>query len=280
MGFFKSISTGWGFIKQAFAMAKEDRTLLKPSVYLVVISILYFIGFVAVLLAIDIDWDNNAGLGSAICAAGTLGSFIIFYFCCGMTVNMVDVHIEGGEPNLKDAFADAKQNFFAILWMAIISTIVNMLANAMRNDDNLIGRIIAGIIESIWTILTFLMLPAIIIEDCSMRDALRRVREMHKGNMLLIGIGEIGVRGVTNLIGFLVILVIGLVVYMSVTAIGGTAGIVIAITVGGTILALFAAFSTYVRMAYYTCLYLWAKDVQANGPDAPAPLPLARALKR
>lgn len=280
MGFFKSISTGWGFIKQAFAMAKENRALLKPSIYLVVVSILYFIAFVAVIVAIDIDWEQNAGLGSAICAAGTFGSFLIFYFFCGMTVNMVDVHIEGGEPNLKDAYADAKQNFFAIMWMAIIGTIVNLLANAIRSEDSLIGNIVAGIIEGIWTILTFLMLPAIIIEDCSMRDALGRVRELHKGNMLLIGIGEIGVRGVTNLIGFLVILLIGLVVYMSVTTIGGTAGIVIAITVGGTILALFAAFSTYVRMAYYTCMYLWAKDVQANGRAAVAPLPLARALKR
>ena len=41
---------------------------------------------------------------------------------------------------------------------------------------------------------------------------------------------------------------------------------------------LFAAFSTYVRMAYYTCLYLWAADVAAKGHDAPAPLPLAIAL--
>ena len=47
---------------------------------------------------------------------------------------------------------------------------------------------------------------------------------------------------------------------------------------GGTLFALFVAFSTYVRMAYYTCLYLWAADVDAKGQDAPAPLPLAIAL--
>jgi hypothetical protein len=97
---------------------------------------------------------------------------------------------------------------------------------------------------------------------------------------LLIGVGEVGVRAVTNLIGFLVVLLIVGVVYVSIETIGGTAGVIVAITVGGTILSLFAAFANYVRMAYYTCLYLWAKDVQANGAAAPAPLPLARAIRR
>ena len=31
-------------------------------------------------------------------------------------------------------------------------------------------------------------------------------------------------------------------------------------------------------MAYYTCLYLWAAEVEKAGESAPAPLPLAIAL--
>lgn len=283
MGFFRSIGTGWRFIKQAFKMAGENRALLKPSMYSVVFSILYFLVWVGILVAIDIDFEKNAGLGALIGGCATFGSFLIFYFFCGMTVNMVDVHLAGGEPSVKEAYRDAKQNFVAICWMAFVSTIVNMLANAIRGDNegggNLVGRIIAGIIERVWTVLTYLMLPAIIIEDCSMREALRRVRDMHKGNVLLIAIGDVGVRAVTGLIGFLVMMLIFGVVWFSIDTIGGTTGVIVAITVGGTILSLFAAFSTFVRMAYYTCLYLWAKKVKAEGRDAPAPLPLARAMK-
>jgi hypothetical protein len=44
MGFFDSLSKGWGFMKEAFAMAKADRSLLKPSVYSVAVGILYWIG--------------------------------------------------------------------------------------------------------------------------------------------------------------------------------------------------------------------------------------------
>jgi len=281
MGFFRSIGTGWGFIKEAFAMAFADRRLLKPSIYLVLTTVLYFIGWIALLVAVDFDWDANPELGTAIGVVATFGSFLIFYFFSGMTVNMVDVHLSGGEPSMKEAYLDAKQNFWAICWLAIISTVVNLLARAIRGDgDSLIGNIIAGLIERIWTIFTFLMLPAIIIEDCSMREALDRVRKYHKDNALLIGIGDVGVRAITGLIGFIVVILISFTVYYSVTGIGGTAGVVVGITLGGTMLAMYAAFSTFVRMAYYTCMYLWAKQVSIEGETAPAPLPLARALGR
>ena len=68
------------------------------------------------------------------------------------------------------------------------------------------------------------------------------------------------------------------VVYGAFTLVGGTAALVIAILVGGTIFALMAALQVFVRMAYYTCLYLWAVEVETVGREAPAPAPLAAAM--
>ena len=87
-------------------------------------------------------------------------------------------------------------------------------------------------------------------------------------------------RAVINLVAFVWMLLTFGVVYLSFTAFSGTTALVLAVTVGGTLLALFSAFSTYLRMAYYTCPYLWAVEVEAKGPEAPAPLPLAIALGR
>src|SRR4029453_8104975 len=106
-------------------------------------------------------------------------------------------------PSLAEGARDARKNFVAIVFLAVVSTIIDAFARAARNEDSILGKIIAGIIESIWTMLSFLLLPAIIIEDASVCDAMRRVRALHKGNLLLIGIGEVGVRAVTNIIGLL-----------------------------------------------------------------------------
>ena len=280
MGFGSSLSAGWRFMKEAFAMAREDRSLLKPSVYLVMTTVVYFVVWVGIVLAAEVDFESSGG--AVIGASITFGSFLIFYFFCGMTVNMVDVHLEGGEPSVGEAFRDARQNFLAICTLALVSTIVELIAKSVRNrrGGGIVGSIIAGIIESVWTMLSFLLLPAIIIEDISLGAALRRTKELHKGNLLLVGIGEVGVRFVTGLISFVVTLIICLVVYFALAVVGGTGGVVIAFVAGGTMLALLAAFNTFIRMAYYTCLYLWAVDVEKQGPAARAPLPLARALGR
>lgn len=276
MGFVESFKKGWSFMKAAFAMAREDRKLLAPSVYQVLISILYFVGWVAALIAINPRWSD--GTWTAVGAIAVFGSFLIFYFFCGMTVNMIDVHLKGGKPSLAEGARDAGKNFPAIVVLALISAVIDTLARGARNNDSIVGKIIAGIVQGIWTMLSFLLLPAIIIEDASLPTAMRRVRALHRGNMLLIGIGEVGVRMVTNLIGILWMLLIFGVVYGSFAVVGGTPALVISFVVGGTLLALFAAFSTYLRMAYYTCLYLWAAEVERAGQSAPAPLPLAIAL--
>tara|TARA_R110002096_G_scaffold171490_4_gene344498 strand:+ start:128744 stop:129598 length:855 start_codon:yes stop_codon:yes gene_type:complete len=284
MGFFDRISRGWGFIKEAFAMAKEERVLLKPSLYSVFAGIAYWVIWVVIFVGAEVDFDSGAG--KAMGAVATFGSFAIFYFFMGMTVNMVDVHVKGGKPTLTEAYLDAKQNFGAILFLALISTIVELIAKAARRSASeeggaaaIIMSIAASIVESIWTMMAFLLLPAIIIEDASLGDSLRRVRDISKGNLMQIAIGDVGVRMVTNLIGLLVMLLLFGVFYVSFGVMGGTTGTILGVTIGGTILSLFAAFSSYLRMAYYTCLYIWAADCVDKGPQAPAPLPLARVLR-
>jgi hypothetical protein len=276
MGFIESWKKGWSFMKAAFRMAGENKRLLLPSLYQVLISIAYIVAWVAAIIAINPHWSD--GTWAAVGALATFGSFFIFYFFCGVTVNMIDVHLKGGTPSIVDGIKDAAKNGIAIMFLAIVSTIVNAITSAIRDQKSIVGSIVAGIIDAVWATLSFLLLPAIIIEDAGFGQAMKRVRELHKGNMLLIGVGEIGVRGVTGLIGFLWMLLAFGVLYLGFSSIGGTAGAVIAIVGFVTLLSLFAAFSTYVRMAYYTCLYLWASDVAAKGQDAPAPLPLAIAL--
>jgi hypothetical protein len=273
----QSLKRGWSFMKAAFRMAGERKKLLAPSLIMILVTIVYYVAWIVALVAMDAgEWSNGAkaGVGAGI----TFGSFLVFYFFCGMTVNMIDVHLKGGEPSLGDGARDAAKNFLAITFLAIISTIVEMFAKAARNNDSLVGKIIAGIIESIWTVVSFLLLPAIIIEDASFGQAMRRVRDIHKGNLLLIGIGEVGVRLVTFLISLVVVLVIFGIVYFAFSALTGVAALLVSLLVGGTLFALLAAFNIYLRMAYYTCLYLWAAEAERVGSAARAPGPLGEAL--
>jgi len=275
MGFFDSLSKGWTFTKEAFVMAKHGRLLL-PSIYQVLFSIAYFVLVVITLVAIDPHWSD--GMWALVSGIIMFGSFLIFYFFCGVTVNMIDVHLKGGTPSFRDGVADAKKNFVAIVFLALISAVIESFARFARNENSIVGRILAGIVESIWTTLSFLLLPTIIIEDAGFKQAMGRVRDLHKGHLMLIAVGDVGVRAITFLIGLIWFGLIFALVFMSFTTFSTTTALIITLGVGGTMFAIFVAFSTFVRMAYYTCLYLYAAEVAKHGAEAPAPLPLAIAL--
>ncbi len=199
MGFFDSLGKGWEFLKAAFRMAGENKRLLAPSLYAVLIQIVYWVAWVMALVAASPHWSN--GVWALVSFLAILGSFTVFYFFCGVTVNMIDVHLRGGRPSVAEGMKDSGKNFVAIFFLSIISTIVDMFVSAVRDEQSIVGRLIAGIVESIWTTLTCLLLPCIIIEDAGFGQAMKRVRALHKGNLMLIGVGEVGVRGITNLIG-------------------------------------------------------------------------------
>lgn len=277
MGFFDSLGKGWSFVKQAFKMAGENKKLLAPSLYAVLIQIVYWVAWVMALVAANPHWSN--GTWSLVGFLALLGSFTIFYFFCGVTVNMIDVHLKGGKPSMIDGIKDSGKNFVAIFFLSIISTIVDIFVSAARDEESVAGRIIAGIVESIWTTLTCLLLPCIIIEDAGFGQAMKRVRALHKGHLLLIGVGEVGVRGITGLIGFFWFALIFVLDFYVVAKIWtGWTAFTIGITITMSMFSLWVAFSTYLRMAYYTCLYQWASAVEKEGQSAPAPLPLAIAL--
>lgn len=281
MGFFTGLKRGFSFIGKAFTMGFENRALLKPSIYLVLTTFVYYVIWVGIIIASGINMGEGAG--KAIGALILFGSFLIFYFFMGMTVHVVDKHLRGEEFSMKSAFDDAKQNFAAIAILALISTIVQIIANAarraaaQRGGVAVVGKILVGIIESLWTVASYLLLPIIIVEDTGFGTSLKRATDIHKRNLLMIGIGEVGVRLATFLLNLVVVLILFLLL-SAIGAIGGTTGLVLVLLVGGTAFGMLLAFNMFVRMTYYTCLYHWAAAVETEGQGAKAPAPLASAL--
>ena len=177
---------------------------------------------------------------------------------------------------------------------------VNLLKKISRNRNRRAGRGIltglvrsaTGLFEVLWTEAAFLILPAMVIDDLNLKDGIKRVWEITKANLLLIGISTVGVRFVTGLIGFLLGLfgaVIGFGIGYGIIAVMGTgvAGLVIGIGLGVLIFITFtliaSVISSYTGTVYHTCLYIWAREAekaQAAGQpiQVAAPAPLAAVL--
>ena len=199
------------------------------------------------------------------------------------------------------AWSIVRRDFFDLVTLAAVSTVVNVIKNAARRNRNRggIGSIVAtvissaaGLLEVLWTEVSFLILPAMVIEDMNLAEAAKRVAQIVKDNLLLIGISTVGVRAVTGLIGFalgLVGLILGFGIGYGIIAILGTTNIGLVLGIGlGLMVFLFSTMvasviASYTTTAYHTCLYLWARNVEvAQTAGQPvrvsAPAPLAAVL--
>jgi len=299
----QSLSRGWSFMQQAWQMALKDRDLIKPSIYaLIVGAIVSVIGLIPLITVVFIFGGDNSFIGQA--AMVVMGALLIFahyvvsYIFSGMTVYLIYGFLAEGDGRMDKAWARVQQEFFNIIALAAASTVVNLFTNQLRGGrnrrgGNLIGGMIAGLIDTVWTEASYLILPAMMIEDANLATGVKRATQIAKGNLLLIGVSTVGVRWVTGLIGFvlgLVGLVIGLGIGGGMIALLGSANVAVvvaAIAIGAMIFFAFAmvasVISSYTMTAYNTCLFLWARDVEkaqiaGQSIQVAAPAPLAAVL--
>jgi len=299
----QSFSRGWSFLKQAWQMAFKDKDLLKPSLYALIAGmIVSVIGIIPIIGAAFLFGDSRFGniIMGLMGAIMIFVQFVVSYVFSAMTVYLIYGYLAEGDGRMDKAWAVVRRDFFDILMLAAASTAVNLIKNAANRNRGR-GSIVSGIargatnlLSALWTEASYLILPAMVIDDLNLKDGMGRILNITKQNLLLIGISTVGVRWVTGLIGFVLgfgglviaIAVGGGAAYLSG---GNTAVSVIGIAFGALIFFTFvmiaSVISSYTSTAYHTCLYIWAREVEkAQVVGEPmqvrvaAPAPLAAVL--
>jgi len=296
----QSFSRGWSFLKQAWAMAFKDKDLLKPSIYsLIVGSIVSLIGAVPIIIAAIFIGDSGTVGQIVIGGMGVIlvfVQFVVTYVFSAMTVYLIYGYVAEGDGRMDHAWAIVRRDFLDILTLAAASALVNTLrgiANRRRGGIGAgVARAATGLLQALWTEASYLVLPAMVIDDLNLKDGMARILKITKENLLLIGISTVGVRWVTGLIGFalgMIGLVLGFGLFYGITAVLGfevpglILGIGLAVVVASLFFMVAGVIGSYTTTAYHTCLYLWAREAEkalaAGQPiQVAAPAPLAAVL--
>ena len=299
----QSLSRGWSFLIQAWRMAFKDKDLIKPSIYALVVGAIFsVIGLIPIIGAYMLLGESFIGQALAFVLAALMMfvNFSITYIFSGMTAYLIFGYLSEGDGRMDKAWAIVRRDFFDILTLAAVSTVVKTLrrmASGERQDST--SRVLAGFVRSatrlfevLWTEAAHLILPAMVIDDLNLKDGATRIWNITKANLLLIGISTVGVGWVTGLIGFALGLIGALigfgVGFGIITIMGeGVAGLVIGIGLGVMIFLAFTLVATvinrYTDTAYHTCLYIWARDAEkaqeaGESIQIAAPAPLAAVL--
>jgi hypothetical protein len=290
---FESVSRGFGFLGQALDMARKDMDLVKPSLYGVVVGTV-----VSTVCAVPIGVVAFLGGDSELTRAVlyVMGAVLLFiqytvaYIFSGMTAYLVYGYVAEGDGRMDKAWAMLQRNWLNLLSLAGVSALVKLVTNALRGDRrnrNALGGFVAGLIDQVWTVATYFVLPAMVIEDLNLVQAVKRATYIIKNNFLLVAVSEIGVGLVMGLIGFVATLgVLGIAgaAFFVLINLHFIVGLLVAVLVCSVGFTLISAANSYVQTAYHTCMFLWArsaeKAVTAGNParTAPIPAPLANLL--
>jgi membrane-anchored glycerophosphoryl diester phosphodiesterase (GDPDase) len=296
----QSFSRGWSFLKQAWQMAAKDKDLIKPSIMALFAGFIVSIIFVPLMVGAGfLTGGDNSLVGQvALFVVGAVMIFIEYtvgYIFSAMTVYLVYGYLAEGDGIMSKAWAVVKRDIFDLMSLAAASTFVNLVKNAVKGKGRSGGRnLLAGLIDTVWTEAAFLILPAMVIEDINLKNALKRVGNIIKNNLLLVGISTVGVKAVNGLIGFLLGALgiglgfgvgFGIITITNTSTFGLVSGIGLGVFIAGIFIMVATVVTSYTSTAYHTCLYLWARDVekaQAAGSTAQvqAPAPLAAVLNR
>ena len=140
-----------------------------------------------------------------------------------------------------------------------MSATVSLILQAIEERVGVVGRIVVSLLGLAWTLVTFLVLPIIVIEGIGVGDAIRRSKDLFKRTWGENVAAQIGF----GLLGFLAVLPGIAIIVLGVGAGGAIAGI--AVLVGVTWIVAAAASVAAMSVIFQTALYHFAVDGRVPG---------------
>ncbi len=209
-------SRSFALFRSSWGVLRQDKELLALPIISSITSLLCVAPFIGLALlsafptstaAISERQFSMSPIGYVfVFLAYLVGAYVTIFFQSALVL-AANERLGGGSPTLGWALSQAASNAGRILPWAIISATVSVVLQAIQERAGFIGRIVVGLIGLAWTLVTFLVLPILVIEQVGVKDAFTRSAEAFKktwGENVVVN-GGIGLA--VGLITFAVILV-------------------------------------------------------------------------
>ncbi len=265
---FSRISNSWELVKASFAVLRADKELLIFPVVAMLASLVVMATFaVPMLLSGIIDsWISGDANGVLSVAVGFLFYLVMYFvtiFFNSALAGAAAIRLEGGDPTLADGFRIAGQHIGNILGYAAIAATVGMVLRAISERGGIIGQIVSSILGFAWGVVTFLVVPILVIEGVGPMDAIKRSAELLRRTWGEQIVGNFSIGAIFGLLTLAVILVS---VPLVIAAASAESVALILLMLGAAILVIIALslLSSTLSAIYSVAVYRYAVDGEAG----------------
>lgn len=178
---FTRMRNGWAISMASFGLLMENKKLIIFPLLSSIAALLVVASFVAPIVGtttgrtIFLTEDPNAQTGQMVV-------MFLLYFCCyfvmlffnAALVGVTMMHLDGRPYKLSDGLRIAWDRFSLILMWAVIAASVGFALKMIEQRSALVGKIIALVLGSAWTAMTYFVVPVMIVERAPAHKAIGR----------------------------------------------------------------------------------------------------------
>jgi hypothetical protein len=236
--------TSWGILM-------EDKKLLAFPLLSGIISLIVLATFIVPLV---VAGAVSGTLFYAALFAFYLASYFVVIFFNTALVSCVDARLRGKDMSVGEGIANALRHLPSIIGWALVSATVGVILHLVRERGGIVGQIAAALVGGAWGLVTFFVVPVLVIEDKGVVDAIKGSTSLMRKTWgeTIIGSGSI----------FLVFMIVGVVGFLGVLAtllLGSLLIFSLALVLFIAFIIVLAVVASAMQGIFVTALYSYAR---------------------
>ena len=265
---FDRISNGMALARSSWAVLVKDKHLILFPIVSGILFLIVLASF-AVPLATLVDWakfeqqlkaNNNKPpvWVYAVSFAFYFCTYFVIIFCNSALISCAIMRFNGQEPTLGDGFRMAMARLPQIFAWALVSATVGVLLKVIENAHEKVGYYVSMILGTAWSIMTFFVVPVLVVEKTGPFEAVSRSVSLLKQTWGEALVGRLGL-GFFLFLLFLPVLALFIVGVLALSS--GQAAIGVALIIAGFIaLLLHSAIASALNTILLAALYQYAAE--------------------
>lgn len=193
------LKASWLLLKESLRFLRADSEMLFIPIVTALLSILLFIGLCLITFVVAwggsvetfVSWaevqaqtetESNEGMAYAyvfIFLMYVISAYTLALSQAGIA-HIVYTRVHGGNATLGQGLRSAFSHSFSLLLWAVITSTVGLILQMIAERSRLFARIIASLIGAAWNVLTYFVVPAMVIDKKSAFASIGKSVEVFK----------------------------------------------------------------------------------------------------
>jgi len=173
---FESIGRSIELVKTSWTILMDDKKLLIFPILSGLVTLLVLLTFALPFLFAGMVMGlaiAGSGIFFLILFAFYVVSYFIVIFFNTALISCVNARLNGTGMSVGEGLTHASRHLPSIFAWALISATIGLILHLIERRAGILGRIAGAVIGGVWSLLTFFVVPVLVLEDKGVLDSVK-----------------------------------------------------------------------------------------------------------